>query len=60
MVRLRPKFVRGLIENYEAILAEIGTRVSNTRNYADAFKRAGKNTSEVPMFAEFEGESFAP
>jgi len=41
------------------LLAEIGARVSNTRNYADAFKRAGKNTSEVPMFAEFERESFA-
>ena len=50
--------------NYETIprtdlLAEIGKRVSNTRNYADAFKKAGKKTSEVPKFGEFEKESFA-
>ncbi|WOH65310.1 metallohydrolase [Bradyrhizobium sp. BWA-3-5] len=50
--------------NYETIprtdlLAEIGKRVANTRNYADAFKKAGKKTSEVPKFGEFEKESFA-
>jgi len=50
--------------NYETIprtdlLAEIGTRVSNTKNYADAFKAAGKKTSIVPKFGEFEKESFA-
>ena len=50
--------------NYETIprtdlLAEIGRRVSNTRNYADAFKKAGKKTSEVPKFGEFESKSFA-
>ena len=41
------------------LLAEIGQRVSNTKNYADAFKKAGKKTSEVPSFAEFEKKSFA-
>jgi hypothetical protein len=50
--------------NYETIprtdmLAEIGKRVSNTRNYADAFKKAGLKTSEVPKFGEFESKSFA-
>ena len=50
--------------NYETIprtdlLAEIGKRVSNTRNYADAFKKAGKETSEVPKFDGFEEKSFA-
>jgi hypothetical protein len=50
--------------NYETIprtdlLAEIGTRVSNTRNYAEGFKKAGKKTSEVPKFGEFESKSFA-
>jgi hypothetical protein len=50
--------------NYETIprtdlLAEIGTRVSNTKNYAAAFKKAGKKTSEVPKFGEFESKSFA-
>ncbi len=50
--------------NYETIprtdlLAEIGKRVSNTRNYADAFKKASKKTSEVPKFGEFESKSFA-
>ena len=49
--------------NYETIprtdlLAEIGKRVSNTRNYAAAFKKAGKKTSEVPKFGEFEKKSF--
>jgi hypothetical protein len=41
------------------LLAEIGTRVSNTRNYADAFKKAGKKTSEVPQFGDYESKSFA-
>jgi hypothetical protein len=41
------------------LLAEIGRRVSNTRNYADAFGKANKKTSEVPKFDEFESESFA-
>jgi beta-lactamase superfamily II metal-dependent hydrolase len=49
--------------NYETIprtdlLAEIGTRVSNTKNYATAFKQAGLKTSSVPKFGEFEKESF--
>jgi hypothetical protein len=41
------------------LLAEIGKRVSNTRNYADAFKKAGKKPAEVPKFGEFEKASFA-
>jgi hypothetical protein len=41
------------------LLAEIGKRVTNTRNYAGAFKKAGKKTSEVPKFSEFEAKSFA-
>lgn len=50
--------------NYETIpradlLAEIGKRVSNTRNYATAFQKAGKKTSAVPKFGEFEKKSFA-
>lgn len=49
--------------NYETIprtdlLAEIGKRVSNTKNYAAAFKKAGKRTSDVPKFGEFEKKSF--
>ena len=40
-------------------LAEIGKRVSNTKNYAAAFKKAGKRTSIVPKFGEFESKSFA-
>lgn len=49
--------------NYETIprtdlLAEIGRRVSNTKNYAAAFKKAGKKTSEVPKFGDFEKKSF--
>lgn len=49
--------------NYETIprtdlLAEIGTRVSNTKNYAQAFEKAGKKTSIVPKFGEFEKKSF--
>ena len=50
--------------NYETIprtdlLAEIGKRVSNTKNYADAFKRAGKKTSGIPKFGKFEEQSFS-
>lgn len=50
--------------NYETIprtdlLAEIGKRVSNTKNYAVAFQKAGKKTSAVPKFGEFEKKSFA-
>jgi beta-lactamase superfamily II metal-dependent hydrolase len=41
------------------LLAEIGTRVSNTKNYAAAFKKAGIKTSVVPKFGEFESKSFA-
>jgi hypothetical protein len=41
------------------LLAEIGKRASNNRNYADAFKKAGKKPAEVPKFGEFEKESFA-
>jgi hypothetical protein len=40
------------------LLAEIGKRVSNTKNYAAAFKKAGKKTSIVPKFGEFERKSF--
>jgi hypothetical protein len=40
------------------LLAEIGSRVSNTKNYATAFKQAGLATSKVPKFGEFESESF--
>jgi hypothetical protein len=41
------------------LLAEIGSRVSKTKNYADAFKKAGRKTSKVPGFVEFERKSFA-
>jgi hypothetical protein len=41
------------------LLAEIGKRVSNTRNYAGAFKEAKVSISEVPRFAEYEKDSFA-
>jgi hypothetical protein len=41
------------------LLAEIGKRVSNTKNYATAFKQAGKSTHDVPKFDEFEKQSFA-
>jgi hypothetical protein len=49
--------------SYESIprtdlLAEVETRVSNTKNYAQAFKKAGKKTSIVPKFGEFEKKSF--
>jgi beta-lactamase superfamily II metal-dependent hydrolase len=40
------------------LLAEIGKRVSNTKTYADAFKRARMTTSDVPSFREFESRSF--
>ena len=40
-------------------LAEIGNRVSNTKSYDAAFKRAGLKTSNVPKFGEFERASFA-
>ena len=42
-----------------ALLAEIGTRVSNTRNYDETFKKAGVKTSDIPRFSEFEKASFA-
>ncbi|TPK87359.1 metallohydrolase [Mesorhizobium sp. B2-4-17] len=50
--------------NYETIprsdlLAELGRRVSNTKNYAAAFADAGLKTSVVPKFDDFESESFA-
>lgn len=40
------------------LLAEIGTRICNTRNYAQAFVKADKKTSMVPRFGEFEKKSF--
>ena len=40
------------------LLAEIGSRVSNTKNYATAFKQAGVATSQVPQFGEYEKDSF--
>jgi hypothetical protein len=50
--------------NYETIprsdlLAEIGKRVSNTKNYATAFHKAGNSTDDVPKFGEFEKQWFA-
>lgn len=49
--------------NYQTIprsdlLAELGKRVSNSKNYATALKNAGIATSNVPKFAEFEKDSF--
>jgi hypothetical protein len=41
------------------LLAEIGKRVSNSRNHDTAFKEAKVRTSEVPGFADYEKESFA-
>ena len=41
------------------MLAEIGKRVSNTKNYDAAFRKAGKKTSAVPKFGEFEKKSFS-
>lgn len=50
--------------NYETIprsdlLAEIGRRVSSTKNYAKAFAKAGLQTSDVPKFEPFESDAFA-
>ncbi len=50
--------------NFETIpkaelLAEIGSRVSNTKNYDTAFKQAGLKASELPDFAGFEKDFFA-
>jgi hypothetical protein len=41
------------------LLAELGKRVSNTKNYDAAFREAEVNASEVPKFAQYEKESFA-
>jgi hypothetical protein len=41
-----------------ALLAEIGTRISNAKDYATAFRKAGVKTSEVPKFGEYEKEFF--
>jgi len=41
------------------LLAEIGKRVSNTKNYDAAFKLAGVKTSAVLKFGEYERDSFA-
>jgi hypothetical protein len=63
--QVRPKAVvstrRG---NYPTIpdtglLAEIGNRVSDTKNYATAFQQANLQTSDVPHFAEYEAKAFA-
>jgi hypothetical protein len=40
------------------LLAEIGSRVSNTRNYASVFKKKGVKTADVPKFGEFERNWF--
>ena len=40
------------------LLAEIGTRVANTKNYAAAFKKADVKTSAVPKFGEYERKAF--
>lgn len=40
------------------LLAEIGTRISNAKNYATAFQKAGVKTSEVPKFGEYEKDFF--
>lgn len=37
---------------------EIGSRVSNTKTYGDAFEKAKKNKSEVLLFGKFERKSF--
>jgi beta-lactamase superfamily II metal-dependent hydrolase len=49
--------------NYETIprtdlLAEIGSRVSSTKNYQSAFAKAGKQSSTVAKFDDFEKASF--
>jgi hypothetical protein len=41
------------------LVAEIGKRVLNTRNYDATFKQAKVRTSDVSKFAEYEKESFA-
>ena len=41
------------------LLVEIGKRVTNTKTYATAFQKANVNTSEVPLFSQFERASFA-
>jgi hypothetical protein len=40
------------------LLAEIGSRVSNAKNYAAAFEAVSKKTSDVPQFGDFETKSF--
>jgi hypothetical protein len=40
------------------MLAEIGSRISNNKNYAAALKKAGKATSSVPQFGKYEKKSF--
>ena len=40
------------------LLAEIGKRISNTKNYATAFRKAGLKTSDVPKFSRFEKDLF--
>lgn len=41
------------------LLVEIGQRVTNTKTYATAFQEADVDTSEVPLFSQFERASFA-
>jgi hypothetical protein len=41
------------------LLAEIGQRVSNTQNYANAFQQANVSTNNVAKFNDFEKEWFA-
>jgi beta-lactamase superfamily II metal-dependent hydrolase len=40
------------------LLAEIGARVSNARNYASVFKKKSLKTADVPKFSEFERNWF--
>lgn len=40
------------------LLVEIGNRVSNTKNYATAFKKADLKTSDVPKFSGYERKFF--
>jgi hypothetical protein len=40
------------------LLTEIGKRVSNTKDYEAAFKKAKVKTSDVPKFADYERQSF--
>ena len=49
--------------NYKTIpntdlLAELGKRVSNVKDYEAAFKKAKVKTTEIPKFADFEKSSF--